>query len=56
MYSLKKTTLAIFVFTTHAALAGSMGPVCSEGNVTVPCERSAWGFGAVITTPYLAEL
>ena len=43
---LKKVTLAVMgLAASGLASAGSMGPVCAPGNVTVPCVAQHWEFG-----------
>ena len=46
MCGLKKTMLAIFVFSSSTAMAGTMGAICTDGKATTPCAHSSWSFGA----------
>ncbi|STX29209.1 outer membrane protein [Legionella beliardensis] len=54
MFKLKGIIIATGLLSSSIGFSGTMGPVCTPGNVTVPCPTMGWGVG--IQALYLQSL
>lgn len=45
MLRLKISAAAVIVFGSSVVFAGTMGPLCTKGGVSVPCEHKGWELG-----------
>ncbi|KTD76446.1 Lpg1974 family pore-forming outer membrane protein [Legionella waltersii] len=41
----RKSTILLSLIASNLGFAGTMGPVCTPGSVTVPCEAKMWDLG-----------
>lgn len=46
MLQFKNSALAVLCLTSASVWAGTMGPVCEPGTVSLPCTATTWGIGA----------
>ena len=46
MLNFKPYVMVIMAFASTTVFSGTMGPACTPGIASVPCEKSAWNFGA----------
>jgi len=42
----RKTMVTILALSSSAVMAGTIGPVCKTDEITLPCEKTNWEFGA----------
>lgn len=45
MLKIKQSLMVLLALGSGNLFAGTMGPVCSPGNITTPCDSSAWEVG-----------
>ena len=57
MLKIKKILALMCIINAQNLLAGTMGPVCTEENSTIPCKQSSWQIGAdaLLLQPSLGE-
>lgn len=46
MFKLKHSITSFLILSNSFAFAGAMGPACTPGNLSIPCDRAAWSLGA----------
>lgn len=45
MFKLKHSITSLLIISNSLVFAGTMGAVCTPGNPSIPCDKSAWVFG-----------
>lgn len=45
MFQLKHSITSLLMLSNSLAFAGAMGPSCTPGTVSIPCNQTAWSFG-----------
>ncbi|MDP1603415.1 MAG: Lpg1974 family pore-forming outer membrane protein [Legionella sp.] len=46
MFKLKHSITSLLIISNSLVFAGVMGPTCTPGSISTPCDNAAWSFGA----------